>query len=168
MPTVNSNTVPFTPISSPRGKPPGTIASTGCTPQVASAIPSAPPTMESRQLSVSNCRSTRAQLAPSAARIANSRLRAAARASNRFATFAHAINKTSPTAPNNVRSIPLTSPTICSFSGVTLVPKSPYSRRGRVDPGRVGLCSSLPALQRGSRPNSGVRYRRCPRGCRDR
>src|SRR6185436_7033742 len=46
---------------------------------------------------------TRQRTAPSAVRIAISFSRSAARASNRLATFAHAINNTHPTAPSRIR-----------------------------------------------------------------
>ena len=51
---------------------------------------------------------TRHRLAPSAARTAISFCRAAARASRRLATLAHAMSNTNPTAPSNTRSACLT------------------------------------------------------------
>ena len=62
-----------------------------------------------RMLSVSNCRTMRPRPAPSAARTAISRCRAVARASSRFATFAHAISSTSVTAPIIVNTMRRTS-----------------------------------------------------------
>ena len=63
-------------------------------------------------LSVISCRTMRARLAPSALRIANSLLRAAARASSRFDKFTHAISRIIPTATHSTisdrRSRPLT------------------------------------------------------------
>ncbi len=50
-------------------------------------------------LSVSNCRMIRPRPAPTAARMAISRLRPVARASRRLATLAHAMSSTKPTAP---------------------------------------------------------------------
>ena len=69
--------------------------------QYAIANPAAPPASASVVLSTSNCRITLARPAPSASRTAISFCRAAARASNRFATFAHAISITSPTIAIN-------------------------------------------------------------------
>jgi hypothetical protein len=64
-----------------------------------------------------NWRTIWTPLAPSATRTANSRDRAAERASSKFATFAQAINNTSPTAPSNSSSVPPTSPTMNPCSG---------------------------------------------------
>ena len=57
----------------------------------------------------------RSRLAPSAARTANSRRRESARASSRFARFAHAIRSTNPTAPWSTQSDFLTFPTMSSW-----------------------------------------------------
>ena len=46
----------------------------------------------------------RARAAPSAVRIASSRARALPRASSRFATFAHAMSSTKPTAASSTSS----------------------------------------------------------------
>ena len=61
--------------------------------------PTRPPTSDSRTLSVSSCRTSRARLAPMARRTASSRRRAVALASNRLAIFAHAISSTAATTP---------------------------------------------------------------------
>jgi len=63
----------------------------------ASSNPSPPPAIESNMLSVKSCRTRRARFAPNAKRIPISLRRPAARASRRFATFAHAIRRMSPT-----------------------------------------------------------------------
>ena len=55
--------------------------------------------------------------APSAVRSATSRARPAARASNRLATFAHAINRMIPTAPISRRKAPRNSPIMSSRIG---------------------------------------------------
>ena len=68
-----------------------------CVAQRASSRPHTPPSTASSVLSTSNCRMTPARPAPSASRIAISGRRAAARASNRLAVFAHAISSTTPT-----------------------------------------------------------------------
>jgi len=57
----------------------------------------------SAKLSVSNCRINRKRPAPNAIRTANSLRRSAPRASNRLATFAHAISSTSPTIIISIR-----------------------------------------------------------------
>ena len=65
------------------------------------AMPIAPPKSASKRLSASICRTRRARPAPTEQRTANSRRRAAARASNIFATLAHEISKTPPTNPKS-------------------------------------------------------------------
>ena len=62
---------------------------------------------------------SRARVAPSADRTANSREREAARASSRLATVAHAIRSTKPTAPNSIQSMERTLATRSAFMGVT-------------------------------------------------
>ena len=66
--------------------------------------PLTPPRTAINMLSVSNCEITRQRLAPTASRTAISRCLAAPRASIRFATFAHAMNSTSATMTNKIRS----------------------------------------------------------------
>src|SRR5207245_3122574 len=63
--------------------------------QNANSDPNAPPSMESRRLSVNNCRTRRHRLAPMDSRSAISLWRAETRASRRLATFEHAISSTS-------------------------------------------------------------------------
>src|SRR5271156_6099211 len=67
-PSANKSTERFTPMFSLRGKLPGSAASTGRTPHFANRRPSVPPASESSTLSVTNCRTMRALLAPSAER----------------------------------------------------------------------------------------------------
>ena len=63
--------------------------------------PSAPPHSASSRLSVSSCRTMRARDAPSARRTDTSWTRAAARASERLATLAHASRNSAPTPANS-------------------------------------------------------------------
>ena len=65
------------------------------------------------------CRMICARFAPTAVRIANSLARAAPRAAKRFATFAQAMRRTKPTAPNNRPRLVRYFPTRFSKSGVT-------------------------------------------------
>ena len=67
----------------------------------ASAVPTMPPATARSTLSVSNCRTSRQRLPPSAARTAISRCRPAALDSSRFDTLAHAISSSRPTAPKS-------------------------------------------------------------------
>ena len=100
-PSANKRTEAFTPIFSVRGRLPGTAASTAVRPHFATASPRTPPANDRSTLSVINCWTICMRLAPSARRTANSRVRAAERASNRLATFAQAMSKTRPTAPSS-------------------------------------------------------------------
>ena len=83
-------------------------------PHDAISRPMAPPAIASMALSVSSCRMRRRRPAPSAARIAISDCRDAARASIRFATLAQAISSTRPTAPSSTSSAVRVSPMMCS------------------------------------------------------
>ena len=74
-------------------------------PAAASAKPRAPPKSASSVLSVSSWRTSRPRPAPSAARIASSRLRRSMRDSIRLATLAQAISSTQPTAPSSTSSV---------------------------------------------------------------
>jgi hypothetical protein len=87
-----------------------TAASNARVPHCAITSPIAPPATASSRLSASSCRTTRQRPAPSAARIEISRDRPTARESIRFATFAHAIISTNPTAPSSTRKICRTGP----------------------------------------------------------
>ena len=83
-------------------------------------MPRMPPARESNTLSVSNWRTMRARPAPSAERIANSRLRTVARTSSRLATLAQEISSTSPTAPSIISSELRASPMMLSRNGPTV------------------------------------------------
>ncbi len=86
----------------------------------ATRMPSPPPNSDSRTLSVSNCRRILARPAPRAARRAISFRRAVARDRRRLATFAQAISSTIPTEENKSSSLPRTSPTTSSCSGMAV------------------------------------------------
>ena len=81
--------------------------------------PKKPPRHDKMTLSVNNCWITRQRLAPTAVRMANSFCRTEARANKRFATFAHAISRTRPTAPNKIKSAGFTLRTRESRMGET-------------------------------------------------
>ena len=85
-----------------RGRLPGAKARMRRMPAKASSVPISPETAASRTLSVSNCRTIRPALAPSAARTAISRARATLRASERLATLAAAMRNTQNTAPPSI------------------------------------------------------------------
>ena len=76
-------------------------------------------------LSVSSWRTMRPRSAPKALRMATSRCRVPARASNRLATLAHAINSTSATAAARTAMLVSTSRTRKSRIGQTRAPQSP-------------------------------------------
>ena len=67
-----------------------------CTPEPKQQA-EAPPSADSSNASTRSCRTSRRRPAPSATRSDISRARTAARANRRFATFAQAIRRTSPT-----------------------------------------------------------------------
>ena len=77
------------------------IATTAYSPPKASNVPSIAEARPSNKLSVSNCRPILKRPAPSEARTAISRLRAAALASIRFETFVQAISSRIETALNS-------------------------------------------------------------------
>ena len=77
-------------------------------------------TNESSRHSVSSCRVRRVRLAPSAERMDSSAARSVVRAIRRFATFVHAISRTSTTAPMNISEAFLTGPASPSCSEVRL------------------------------------------------
>ena len=83
----------------------------------ANVTPTMPPAPASTRLSVNNCRANCPRPAPNAIRMAISFLRPAARASNKFATFAVAISNTSPTTASNTSNAVLESPSISRASG---------------------------------------------------
>src|SRR5260370_974106 len=80
------------------------------------------PPMPSLTPSVSSWRITRAGLAPSAERMANSRARPVERARSKLATLAHAMSNTKPTAPSSTSKTARTSPTTSVFSGTKVMP----------------------------------------------
>src|SRR5438552_2760428 len=90
-------------------------------PAIAKIKPTAAPKVARSTLSVRNCLVRRERLAPSASRSAISFCRTAARARRRFATFAHAIRSTNPTAPSSTSNAGRMSPTTSSCSGLTTV-----------------------------------------------
>ena len=75
-------------------------------------------------LSVRNCRTSLARLAPSAARTATSRRLPAARDSSKFATFAHAMSSTKLTALSNTSNAGRMSPLIISRRPIRFVRSS--------------------------------------------
>ena len=89
-----------------------------------------PPARDSNTLSVSNWRTMRARPAPSAERIANSRLRTVARTSSRLATLAQEISSTSPTAPSIISSELRASPMMLSRNGPTVKCDTPIQCSG--------------------------------------
>ncbi len=110
------------PSSPMRGSPAGLTASSARTPAKPNASPSTPPAIASIMLSVKSWRTIRVRLAPSAARMANSRLRPVARTSSRLATLAHAINSTNATAPSRISNDRRESATIESRNSSTANP----------------------------------------------
>ena len=82
--------------------------------------PRTPAASASTTLSASNCRTICRRVAPSATRMAISRDRVLARATIRFATFAHAMSSTNPTAPIRTTSVVRTGATSCSRNAVAL------------------------------------------------
>jgi hypothetical protein len=81
--------------------PAGAIAISTRSNAAPSASPAAPPIRASSTLSVSICCNSRLRAAPIAARTANSRLRAAARANSSPATLAQAIKRMPITAASS-------------------------------------------------------------------
>ena len=86
-------------------------------PRLPSQTPSAPPIAPSNKLSVSIRRKSCHRDAPSAARIAASRIRPGTRASERFARFRHTINRTAPTAASKRINPRRAAPTTSESSG---------------------------------------------------
>ena len=119
IPKLNACTGPLSEISSRRGMCGGLSNFSAATPQRAKSSPSAQPNSASSTLSVRSCRRIRVRPAPSAHRIPISRWRTDARPSSRFATFAHTITRTNPTAPRRASSVGRTGPAISSCSGTT-------------------------------------------------
>ena len=110
----------------------GPSASSRSTPQFTNTSPDAAANTASTRPSTSNCLTIFQRLAPSAARIASSLCRLAERINNRFATFAHAISSSNPTANSSTSSARRLPPTISSCKGVTVIchpPSSPFGPR---------------------------------------
>ena len=116
-PSVNAITLQSSDTSVDRGIASGLTASSAFSPPHASAQPTIAPANDRTRPSVISCWSRRQREAPSADRIAYSRMRESARAMSRFARFAHAINRTNATAPCSTSSASRTEPTMSSFSG---------------------------------------------------
>ena len=106
--------------------PGGTWASKTVIPIFANPMPIAAPTTESITLSVISWRTSRPRPAPSALRIAISVSRADARTSRRFATLAHAINRTSTTAAKMTYKGFFRSPTVHSCTLTICARRSRY------------------------------------------
>jgi hypothetical protein len=119
---VNSRTRGSTVIPDTRGTSAGRYGTKIRMAAEASARPIEPPIVARRTLSVSSCRPSRRRLAPSAARSAISFRRADARLRSRFATLAHAINRTSPTAPSSVPCAIRTFSVTCWMRETTVTP----------------------------------------------
>ena len=98
---VNANTRASRLASARRGTLAGASATRAEMHHTATRMPAAPETAASTALSVISCRTMRLRLAPIAARMAISRLRAEPLASSRFAILAQAISRISATAPNS-------------------------------------------------------------------
>ena len=124
--TVNSTTFPSMPSTEPvwpsRGKPAVLTVSSARIPRYPATRPSAPPANDSIKLSVSSCCMMRQRPAPSATRTASSRRRPVARINSKFATFAHAISSTKPTAPSATSSVGRAWRTSASCSVIALKP----------------------------------------------
>jgi len=112
IPRQKSKTGAFVVMPSVRGKLPGSNVRKSLTPTVARHKPASPPAPARRTLSVSNWLICLARLAPRDARTAISRLRAKHCERYRLATFAHAITRMTPAAPNMSHSMNRTSPTV--------------------------------------------------------
>ncbi len=98
MAPVNPTTLRSRPISSTRGNHAGMMDTRPRIPHTVSTSPATPAMAARTRLSIRSWRLIRSRPAPSAERTAISRPRSAARASSRFATFAHAISRTNSTA----------------------------------------------------------------------
>ena len=131
-------------------------------PHTANSTPAPPPRSASSTLSVSNCLTMRIRLAPTLRRSAISRLRAAARASSRFATFAQASARINPTSASRINSgceysrrrvsMP-PAPSLTSSSGIFA--DVPYRWLPYRPPIRETTAPTRPAPARGSLPAAG-------------
>ena len=96
--------------------PAGISEITAFSPKYASPQPTAEAAAASTKLSTSSCRISRPRVAPSVTRIAISRSRAVARASNKLATLLQAISSKRKTAASNAYSVVLKLPMRLSTS----------------------------------------------------
>ena len=165
--SANSSTCQSTAISSARGKLPGQNDTKGRIPRTARTTPRAPPARASTELSVRHWRTNRPRPAPRAARIAISRSRETARAKSRLAIFAHATNRTEPTAPSSNHSAgrtPLTNswPRRCA---INRRPSSNfgYSRARRPAIRSSSICADVTAMPGPRRARTWTN--RAPRFC---
>ncbi len=168
--TPNSSVVPSRAMASRRGKRAGAASGSSRTSVHARARPAAPPAADRTRLSVRSCRTSRVRLPPSAARIVNSRWRAAPRESSRFAMFAQAMSSTRATALASTRIAGRTVSVRSSTSGrarTTTAPPRP--KKNSVDGGRgmlraaavpsASACAAvMPVRSRPSVVNTTVRF----------
>ena len=138
---VKASTEPLMRTSALRRRISGTHGNRASSPQTASRTPHAPPATASSTLSVKSSRISRRRPAPSAARIASSGERAAARASARLATFAAAISSTSATAPQSTNNA-LRKSSVWSFWMVFARTRWPVLVRGYSFSSRSATASS--------------------------
>ena len=127
VPTAIASVTPNTPRSTFTSRKRGTVCApiifNNSTPHNARRTPATPPISASNTLSVRTCLSNRSGPAPSATRMAISRSRAAARASNIVVRFAQAISRTRKTAQSKMSSAGRIPPTAKSCNGNTSPPK---------------------------------------------
>jgi hypothetical protein len=120
-PRLKSSTGTFNRTTTSRGiSPSGMSGVTPLIPIQAKKIPRAAPPSASNELSISSWRMRRPRPAPSDARTAISRLRAAALASSMIATLKQPIRRSNPTAAAIVYSVVLNDPTRLSTQLTTM------------------------------------------------
>ena len=117
-PNVKASTLRSIAISCARDVNRSANATSSVIENAASTSPSTPPATASIRLSVSSCRSSRARVAPSAARTEISRSRRTMRASSRFAIDAQTISSTKPAVPSSTHSVGLKLFVSSSLSGI--------------------------------------------------
>ena len=136
-------------------------------PHAASSRPAAPLAAASTRLSVSICLISRRRPAPSAARIASSFCREAARVSRRLATLAQAMRRTNATVAKRINSGCRTSPTISSCIGTSRTPMPAFTFgywRSRADAiASISACAAPRSMPGFSRPMTCSQY--APRDC---
>ncbi len=158
----NITTEPSSATPSRRGSLGGAMAGSRRTSHHASTRPSALPAIENTALSVNSCRTIRARLPPTAARMASSRCRVTPRESRRFVTLAHAIRSTSATATARTDNagragavMSSTSARACTTTGPPLPKKNSVSRclgaaRAAAVPSASACASVTPGFSRAS------------------